>query len=66
MKIKDEEAEAFNMVAYSPPHQEAEVREPIPVEVFSSHLETMHLNENCGFIEEYKVYMLLVIRYIYI
>ena len=57
MKINVEE---HDMVAYSPPHQQAIEREPIPVEVFSSHLEIMHLNENCGFIEEYKVVQLLV------
>jgi len=47
----------FSATTYSPPHQQAQVRDPIPVKVLSSHLDTMHLNENCGFIEEYKVWL---------
>ena len=31
------------------------VHEPIPVGKFAAHVEQMHLNENCGFGEEYKV-----------
>ena len=31
---------------------------PCPVASLANHVERMHLNENCGFSEEYKVLML--------
>ena len=29
--------------------------QPVPVASLAAHVERMHLNENCGFSEEYKV-----------
>jgi len=30
-------------------------RLPIPLSLLPDHIERMHLNENCGFVEEYKI-----------
>ncbi len=42
-------------LSYFPPESGSEVRKPIPLQLFSSHLDAMHWNENCGFVDEYKV-----------
>ena len=39
-------------------HVGAIVRDPVPVPLLASHVERMSMNENCGFVEEYKVHQL--------
>ena len=38
-----------------PPEEGSEVRQPIPLPAFPGHVERMHWNEHCGFVEEYRV-----------
>ena len=41
-------------LVYVPPHPGSEVREPILLQFLDTHVEKIHLNENCGFGDEYK------------
>ncbi len=43
------------MMEYIPPVSGSNVRHRIPLSSFADHVENMHLNENCGFFDEYRV-----------
>ena len=40
---------------YAPQGEGSDVHQPIPLPALAPHVERMHLNENCGFGEEYRV-----------
>ena len=42
-------------LSYLPLGEGLEARQPIALQFLSAHVESMHQNENCGFIEEYRV-----------
>ena len=47
--------EEIKLTEYNPPEEGSEVRQAVPLSAFSSHVERMHSNENCGLGEEYRV-----------
>lgn len=48
---------AIILTDYVPPDEGSDIRQPVPLAAMGGHLERMHLNENCGFGEEYRVIM---------
>lgn len=48
-------SDAIVLMEYVPPEEGSDVRQPVPLTALSSHVDRMHLNENCGFGEEYRV-----------
>lgn len=46
---------AIILTDYVPPEEGSDIRQPIPLAALGPHVERMHLNENCGFGEEYRV-----------
>ena len=46
---------AIILTDYAPPEEGSVIRQPIPLHALAPHVERMHLNENCGFGEEYRV-----------
>ena len=47
--------ESMVPMAYIPPEPGSEIRAPIAFKLLAAHVENMHLNENCGFGDEYRV-----------
>lgn len=43
------------MTDYAAPDEGPDTRQPIPLSALGPHMERNHLNENCGFVEEYRV-----------
>ena len=50
-----ERKESMVPMAYVPPEPGSEIRAPIALQFLAAHVEIMHLNENCGFVDEYRV-----------
>ena len=49
------------LMNYAPPEEGSDTRQPIPLAALGPHVERMHLNENCGFGEEYRVSALITL-----
>ena len=45
---------------YIPPAAGSSMRNKVPLGSLADHVENMHLNENCGFFEEYRVCLSLL------